>query len=612
MKTISLFSPSAQASKMETLFPTYQPDTHGPLWLDNGAVLFRIWAPGLDRLALDHGGQCTPTRKMAGGWFQLERMAVPGDLYTYIADGNILSDYAAPAQPQGPLGPSQLIAPSRRGRPQPVGAPWARTVNYEMHMGAFSSEGTYDGARKLLPELVQLGITNIQVMPLAAFDGGRGWGYDGTHLFALYAPYGTTEQLENFIDEAHRLDLTVTLDVVYNHFGPVGNNLAVYAPQAFTDHRPTPWGAALAYDDPDNRPLRDLIIQHALHALHRYGFDGLRFDAVHEIHSDDFMRELATRLRESLPAGRTISLLMESEDVQPDLLRRDNGGRVIYYDAVIWDKPHHAAHVLATGEVDGYYKKYMDNPLGWLGKSMTLDLGEKGKEANVPAQAFLIGLSNHDQAGNRARGERLHQLASRYLLQLQALFLLSPKIYMFFNGEEWGTQSPFPFFSHHEGEVARATREGRLNEFKKFAAFATPEGQTLILDPNADNTYMMAKLDWQNRTTGEHAAQFELYRQLISIHKREILPLTGDNPVWRPASFKVTGHGILLCEWGLDNTHTLRSTVNFSQQSNVALTELEGRQIFGDTWPEDRRTLLPGAVHICIVPASASSDHAAE
>ncbi len=518
-------------------------------------VRFRLWAPAATSVAVvlepAAGGpadtteapRTVPLDPADGGWFAaVVPDTGPGTLYRYQIDGDLLvPDPASAFQPRDVAGPSMVV--DHGAYPWQTtawsGRPWHETVLYELHVGTFSPEGSYDGLRARLPALKALGITAIELMPLSDFPGARNWGYDGVLPFAPDSAYGTPDDLKQLIDAAHGEGLQVFLDVVYNHFGPEGNYLHAYAPDFFTDAHQTPWGAAIDFS---RAPVRGFFIENALHWLTEYRFDGLRFDAVHAITDDGephMLDELARTIRQRLPVNRLVHLVLENDANQARWLSRDAQARPVLYTAQWNDDFHHVAHVLATGESDGYYGDHADDVIDRFGRCLAEGFDYQGspsvhRDGNVrgepsghlPATAFVSFLQNHDQTGNRALGERLSHLApTERRRALAAVLLLAPSVPMLFMGEEWGSEQPFLFFCGFEGDLADAVREGRRREFAQFPQFQDPAMRERIPDPIDPSTAERCVLDWTAPEKPAYKAWLELTRELLELRHREIIPL---------------------------------------------------------------------------------------
>jgi maltooligosyltrehalose trehalohydrolase len=509
--------------------------THGPS-LEDGGIRFRLWAPQEQQLWLVVVGRDPIAMVRVGeGFFEAFANDLDaGALYTFaLSSGQHVSDPASRFQPADVGGPSEVIDPGAfRWRESWAGREWDEVVLYELHLGAFSPEGTFAGAAQKLDHLADVGVTAVEIMPVSDFRGRWNWGYDGTLPYAPDSSYGRPEDFKAFVEAAHKRGIAVLLDVVYNHFGPEGNFLSLYAPDFFTDRHKTPWGDAIQLDGPNSRPVRDFFIENAEYWLEEFHLDGLRFDAVHAIKDDtrpDLLEELATRIRARF--SRPIHLLLENEDNEPQRLTR-HGTKVGLYTAQWNDDIHHVLHVAATHEDSGYYAAYGSTEL--LGKTIAEGFAYQGEmmpyrnaprggpSAQLPPTAFVSFIQNHDQIGNRAFGERLSALAPAEAMRaLASVYLLAPQIPMLFMGEEWGATSPFPFFCDFTGELAEAVRKGRREEFSRFPEFADPERVAKIPDPLAESTFLSSKLDW-NRVDPNHLAY---YRKLLKARRDHIRPL---------------------------------------------------------------------------------------
>lgn len=513
----------------------HQPLTFGAELQADGTVRFRFWAPAASAaptLVLDGGGEVA-LAAAGGGWFEVRVPARPGTHYRYrLADGLMVPDPAARSQAADVHGWSEVIDPAAYAWRVAdwTGRPWREVVLYELHVGAFA--GDFDGVAAELDRLRELGVTAIELMPVADFPGGRNWGYDGVLPYAPDRAYGDVTGLKRLVDAAHARGLMVFLDVVYNHFGPDGNYLHLYAPSFFAADVQTPWGPAIDFTQPN---VRTFFIENALYWLQEFQFDGLRFDAVHAIDAvpggESFVAELAERVRAALPPARHVHLVLEHDD---NAARHLGPAR---YDAQWNDDLHHALHVLLTGEADGYYRDYAPAPAAMLARclgqgfayqgeaSLHRDGAARGESSAHLSPACFVGfLQNHDQVGNRALGERLQMLARPAALEAAiALLLLAPQIPLIFMGEEVASAQPFLYFTDHHGELARAVRDGRRREFARFAAFRTEAAQAAIPDPNDAATFARGRLRLADAgATGE--ARRRLYRDLLTRRHAEIVP----------------------------------------------------------------------------------------
>ncbi len=516
--------------------------------LDKG-VRFSLWAPEAQtvdlRLDSPEGETLHPMESSKGGWHCLVLpQARPGDRYMFRINGNILvPDPASRFQPDDVHGPSEVIDPLSFAWQDGgwMGRPWEETVFYELHVGAFTPQGTFSAVRARLDDLADLGVTAIELMPVADFPGRRNWGYDGVLPFAPDSAYGRPEDLKLLIQEAHARGITVFLDVVYNHFGPEGNYLHIYARNAFfTDRHHTPWGAAINFDGPGSRTVRDFFIENALYWLEEYHMDGLRLDAVHAIRDDsvpNILEELAQRVRKGPGRKRQIHLVLENDDNRASYLVRDRFGLPVYYTAQWNDDLHHALHCLLTGEETGYYQDYADEPVRHLARSLAEGFAYQGEPSSyrdgeprgepsafLPPTAFVSFLQNHDQIGNRAFGERITLLAGPDAIRAAlAVLLLAPSPPLLFMGEEYGTRRPFPFFCAFGPELASAVTEGRRREFGRFPQFHDPEARERIPDPNAAETFESAVIRW-DRPDGNSSEWHRYFKGLLDLRMKAVVP----------------------------------------------------------------------------------------
>ncbi len=523
----------------------------GTLIVPDNGVLFRLWAPMAKTVELclmptDGAISTVPMTKDAEGWFVVqERTARTGDSYQFKIDNSLMvPDPVSRYQADDINGPSVVCDPDEFDWHDQdwTGRPWQETIIYELHVGTFSPQGTFKGVAEKLDYLVELGVTAIELMPLAQFPGSCNWGYDGTLLFAPCSCYGSPEDLKNLIQAAHDKGLMVFLDVVYNHFGPEGNYLYVYAKDPFfTQQFHTPWGAAIRFSGRQSRIVRDFYIANALFWLEEYHFDGLRFDAVHCIfdRSDpDILEEIALAVHQGPGTDRHIHLILENDNNETRYLERHADGHPLLFTSQWNDDIHHACHILLTGETEGYYRDYTDQPLNHLGRCLTEGFAYQGEEStyrkgqqrgepssHLSLLSFVSFLQNHDQIGNRAFGERLNALCEGQNLKIFiALILLAPAPPLLFMGEEFGAVTPFYFFCDFKPGLAESVTSGRRAEFAGFAQFSSPENRERIPDPNARQTFLQSKLDWQSALKRQHADFFKFYQTLLSIRKEQIIP----------------------------------------------------------------------------------------
>jgi malto-oligosyltrehalose trehalohydrolase len=583
-----------------------------------GGVRFRLWAPAARSVALRRPG-AGPDRPMAAageGWFELTEPAAAGDRYLYVIDGEqAVPDPASRFQPEDVHGPSEIVDPESFDWPDEGwrGRPWEEAVIYELHVGAFTPEGGYDGVAARLDHLASLGVTALELMPLAEAPGRRNWGYDGVYAFAPEAAYGRPERLKALIAAAHERGLMVLLDLVYNHFGPEGNYLARYAPGFFTERHHTPWGAAINFDGPDSRPVRDFFRHNLLYWLTEYNLDGVRLDAVHAISDDGephILQEIALAARDGVAPGRETHLVLENDDNAARLLARGSPGRPRWYSAQWNDDFHHVLHALVTGERDGYYADHADRPLDRLGRVLAEGFDYQGApsrhrggrrrgepSAGLPPTAFVAFLQNHDQIGNRAFGERLGALAGPAALRAAvAILLLAPSVPLLFMGEEWNAEQPFPFFCDFGPELAQAVRAGRRREFASFPQYADPAILDRLPDAQDPATLAEATLRWRDAEALGHREWLALYRALLMIRHAEIMPrLFGMDG---GATWTVQGK-VLRVTWRMGDGSRLRLTALLSDDSEAARPAIDGRPLFS-THPGaagQRRPLPPWFVH---------------
>jgi maltooligosyltrehalose trehalohydrolase len=511
-------------------------------WRAPGGTAFRVWAPCSDRVDVIVEHPDGPVvRALARSPDRTFSAVLPdvqvGDRYRYRLDADrLLPDPASRCQPEGVHGPSQVVDPRpfRWSDDRWTGLDLEDLVFYELHVGTFSPEGTFAGAASRLPALAALGITAVELMPVADYPGSRNWGYDGVALFAPARCYGTPDDLRRLVDTAHALGLGMFLDVVYNHLGPDGAYLSAFSPYYFTERHHTPWGAGLNFDGEHSGMVRDFFIENARHWVHEYHFDGLRLDATHAIADDSprhFLGELTTRVRESA-AGRRVLIVAEDHRNLNWMLKpeRDGGWGV---DAVWADAFHHQSRRLLAGDSEGYYRDYSGRTddlattirQGWFytGQFST-HLGEpRGTDpSGIAAHRFVICLQNHDQIGNRALGQRLNdQIDPAAYRAASALLLLAPETPLLFMGQEWAAGTPFLYFTDHHPELGRLVTEGRRNEFRHFAAFSDPIVREQIPDPQAPSTFLASRLSWDERLSEPHASTLRLYHALLDLRRRE-------------------------------------------------------------------------------------------
>ncbi|MDB5554168.1 MAG: malto-oligosyltrehalose trehalohydrolase [Rhizobium sp.] len=474
------------------------------------------------------------------GWHTLDVAgAGAGTRYCFVLeDGTEVPDPASRYQPLDVHGPSEIIDPrSYQWKCLDwAGRPWSETVIYELHMGTFTEAGTFRAAIEKLDHLKEFGITAIQIMPLADFRGRRNWGYDGVLPYAPDSSYGHPDDLRALIDEAHLRSISVFLDVVYNHLGPDGNYLPLYAP-VFTEKHRSPWGAGINFDGEGSRAVRGFFIENALYWLNEFKFDGLRFDAVHAIKDDSgehILHEISRRIREETK-GRHIHLIVENEENEASLLDHAPDAQQKLFTAQWNDDMHHVLHVAATGEDIGYYADYTDDleklaralaeGFVFQGEVMPFRGSPRGEPSgHLQPTAFIAFIQNHDQIGNRAYGDRLSASIDPVRLRtLAAIYLLAPQIPMLFMGEEWGSKDPFPFFCDFDDKLNAIVREGRKSELARMPGFIDDADDAP--DPTRLETFLSAKLQWEKRDAPDGAGWLAFYRSLLELRRIHVQPL---------------------------------------------------------------------------------------
>ncbi|MDB5799963.1 MAG: treZ [Rhodocyclales bacterium] len=553
-----------------------------------GRTRFRLWAPDVKTVSVElETGRSFPMRRLEDGWHEVEVPCVAGTRYQFkVRPGVLVPDPASRLQAGDLRDASVVVDPDSyvwrntawRGRP------WHETVLYELHAGAM---GGFRGILARLPELAALGVTAIELMPIADFPGKHNWGYDGVLLYAPETTYGAPEVLKALIDGAHDLGIQVFLDVVYNHFGPDGNFLNQYASRFFSEDQKNAWGSSIDYRQP---AVREFFIENAIYWLEEYRFDGLRFDAVHAIPDASFMSELGARVRKHFDPARHIHLVLEHDGNAAHYLREQ-------FDAQWNDDLHHVLHVMLTGETRGYYSAYAEATTEKLARCLKEGFAYQGEvspahhgdtrgepSADLPPTAFIAFLQNHDQIGNRAHGDRLTTMAdSRAIRAAATLILLSPQIPMLFMGEEWGSTKPFNYFVNHEGELAEAIRLGRLQE---FALAADPDDdQRVIPDPSEMSTYHSSIPDHPSGVEVEYAQWLEFYREVLAARHASIVPrLQGASSL----GAVVIGNKAVKAMWRLGDGAVLTLYTNLSEDRAMLNPE---------HWPDDSEELLETRVN---------------
>jgi maltooligosyltrehalose trehalohydrolase len=517
---------------------------------------------------------------LGGGYFEARVADAPhGTRYAFVLDGRELPDPYARFLPEGVHAPAMVYVSSYAFRHEPIARSLSDHVIYELHVGTFTEQGTYAAAAERLEALVELGVTTLELMPLAAFAGARGWGYDGVAHYAPFAPYGEPDELRAFVDRAHSLGLSVLLDVVYNHFGPSGNYLPAYSQRYFTSEFPTAWGDAPRFAD---AAMRRYVLENARYWLTEFRFDGLRLDATHAL-VDPSPKHLLRELAESVAELEPKRLLVAEDERNEPSLVTDRG-----LDAVWADDFHHQVRVTLTRERDGYYGAYRPGAAGvartitrgWLYEGQPAPTSGKPRGQNadaLTAEAFVYCIQNHDQVGNRALGDRLnHVVSCDAYLAASLLLLLLPMTPLLFMGQEWAASSPFCYFTDHEPELGALVTEGRRREFARFDAFADEAKRESIPDPQAMTTFERSRLDWQERDRGEHARVLALYRAALALRKSD--PVLS---VPSRSQMRAEAHDQVLVVTRVHDAQLRLIAVNFSERAVAAdqvppLAELTG------------------------------------
>jgi maltooligosyltrehalose trehalohydrolase len=539
----------------------------GPIYQGNNQCTFRVWAPSVQRLDLElhspHRRTIPFERSERGYWQAAVGDVPPGTTYLYKLNGNqSRPDPASPYQPEGVHLVSQVV--------DHAAYPWEdrgwrgidlpEMVIYELHVGAFSADGTFEAIIPRLEEIRKVGINTIEIMPIAQFPGARNWGYDGVHPYAVQNTYGGPTGMKRLVNACHSKGIAVILDVVYNHLGPEGNYLGEFGPY-FTHRYHTLWGDAVNLDGPHSDQVRDFFVENALYWFDNYHIDGLRLDAVHAMYdmsARTFLAELADRTAMySQSQGRKFFLIAESSLNNTRLLRpRENGGDGL--DAQWLDDFHHCVHTLLTGEKDGYFEDY--GSLEQLQKSFRegyVYTGEYSRfrkrrhgnsSSDRPASQFVVFTKNHDQIGNRMMGERLTALVPFEAVKLSAAITLSsPYIPLLFMGEEYAEEAPFPYFvSHIDPGLVDAIRKGRRDEFRTFKWSGEPP------DPQSPATFELAKLHWDSRKQGNHKAMLDFTAEILRL-RRNLPALSRLNNKELEATIADEGHILIVRRWNAAN-----------------------------------------------------------
>jgi malto-oligosyltrehalose trehalohydrolase len=575
--------------------------SHGPQVEELG-VRFRLWAPAHDRINLMIEGDPQPLvmESLGEGWHELAtNRAGIGSRYRFgLPDGSRVPDPASRFQPDDVHGPSQVMdSQAYFWRDSSwTGRPWREAVLYELHVGTFTEAGIFRAATGKLDHLLALGVTAIEIMPLADFPGRWNWGYDGVFLYAPDSTYGEPDDFKAFVDAAHARGIMVLLDVVYNHFGPEGNYLPSYAPDFFTERHQTAWGEGINFDGPSCLPVREFVIENALYWIEQFHLDGLRLDAIHAIVDDSSLhviKELAQRVR-AMPNNRPVHLILENEENRVDLLGRDAQMQPQWYTAQWNDDLHHVLHTAVSGERNGYYVDYHGNThklgralaegFAFQGERMIYRPKERGQpSAHLAPEAFVAFLQNHDQIGNRAFGDRISSIAPTEALRAACcVYLLLPQVPMLFMGEEWNASQPFAFFSDFSGELAESVRKGRREEFADFPEFQDPETRDKIPDPQSEDTFTAAKLIWSNIDHQEHAESLDWYKRILALRRETLVPRFADLG-GNASRYELIGDGAVVVRWRCSNgSEELTLAANLSSAPVKGFPQATGLSLWNE------------------------------
>ncbi len=558
-----------------------------------GGVVFRIFAPAAKAVQVAiEGREPLPMQADGLGWHALRvEDAAAGTLYRYLLeDGTSVPDPVSRFQPRDVAGPSEVIDPCSYTWLQTAwkGRPWAEAVLYELHVGAFTPEGTLPAATARLDHLGTLGVTAIELMTVADFAGTHNWGYDAVLMYAPDSAYGRPEALKAFVDAAHARGIMVILDVVYNHFGPEGNYLPRYFPQICSEEHKTAWGPSLNFDGASSHEVRELVVENALYWLDEYNVDGLRLDATHAMIDNGprhILAELSSRVQ-AFAGDRHVHLILENENNIAGMLTRSDEGNCECYTAQ-WN--HDIDHLLGAGFLGTADERVADDKgeTERLGKALSegfvIAAGENQQAfeagCHVPPTAFVSFLQSHDLVGNRIFGERVTSLLPVGTVRaLVAVALLLPQTPMLFMGEEWGATSPFPYFCDFHGDLSKAVQKGRCEEISKLPGVSQED---LKNAPNcqAESTFRSAQLKWEELDQPEHEAWLTLYRELLRVRRERITPLLGRLSA-RCGKYRVLGPGGLTIEWTLAGDKHLRLDANLWHEARGGFDAVRGAEIW--------------------------------
>jgi maltooligosyltrehalose trehalohydrolase len=532
--------------------------------LQPGGVSYRVWAPDRRTVRVAIGGSAAPLRfvelhRDGQGFFSgADSAGAAGDLYRFHLDDRLfLPDPVSRHQPFGVFGPSRVVDPERyvwreTGWRRP---PLRGRVLYELHVGTFTPEGTFAAAVDRLDALAELGVNTIELMPVADFPGRWNWGYDGVMLYAPARCYGSPDDLRALVDAAHARGLATVLDVVYNHLGPTANHLERYARDYFHPERRNAWGRALNFDGPDSRHVRDFFVQNAAYWLDEFRFDGLRLDSVHSI-IDESPVHLLAEISELAHARGAFVIGEDERNLAQVITPVEAGG--LGLDAVWSDDFHHAVRVALTGQQESHFGSYRGMAVeiaealahGWFFRGQLFPHWGRSRGTDAshrPPESFVVCISNHDQVGNRALGDRLHAgLRPASYRAVSMLLCLAPATPLLFMGQEWAAATPFLFFSDHPGDVGENMAENRLSEFKNYGVEVEPEVREQIPDPQEAGTFFASKLNWRECDEPAHACMRAFYCECLGLRSRETIFQSAPRTCWEA---RALGPAVVALRW---------------------------------------------------------------
>jgi maltooligosyltrehalose trehalohydrolase len=586
--------------------------------IEDEGVRFRLFAPIAERVQIALEGLDRPLNMASGsnGWHELTTPAASeGSLYRFILpDRTRVPDPVSRYQPKDVHGPSEVIDPATYVWHDGAwsGRPWTDVILYELHIGTFTNEGTFQAAREKLDYLTELGITAIELMCVSDFAGNRNWGYDGVLLYAPDSAYGRPEDLKSFVDAAHARKIMVILDVVYNHFGPEGNFIPKYFPQIWSTRHHTPWGKSLNFDEKYSSVVREFVVQNALYWIEEFHLDGLRLDASHTMVDDSpkhILQELHDRVQ-LLACTRPVHLILENEQNIEPQLRRDENGAVLSYTAQ-WN--HDITHLLGAVFVelcDGDKWEETEKLAKALAQGFVIAEQERSNtwSCSVPPTAFVSFIQTHDLVGNRPRGDRVFADAPAEAIRaIVSIYLLLPQVPMLFMGEEWGASSPFPFFCDYHGQLADAVRKGRREQLAKLDPAPSVEELEHAPDPQALETFRTAQLKWSEICEEPHVAWLNFYRMVIKVRQEHVVPLLvglfqscGSPQVIKP--------GALAISWKLLGGAKLHLSANLCNKGQTGFPPLRGQLIWQVNLDNEVDEFSPWAVRWSIEKAASQEE----